>query len=161
MEMARGQDRPEGKHPETYCDDAPDLQAAVFNATRRPMSAEHELSLIKVLGHHPGRNRAIGAGELYQAVYGKQWKDKIRDTRKLRALITRLRNDGYPICSTSDSDGGGYYLASAGSELIDHCRRLHSRAMKLLVMEARLMKITLPELMGQISTALAREKVGA
>jgi len=49
----------------------------------------------------------------------------------------------------------------AGSELIDHCSRLHSRAMKLLVMEARLMKVSLPELMGRISTALAREKAGA
>jgi hypothetical protein len=120
------------------------------------MSAEHELKLIKVLGQHPGKNRALGAGALYQAVYGLPWRDKIRDTRKLRKLITDLRNEGYPICSTSGAEGGGYYLASAGSELDDHCRRIHARAMRLLVMESRLRKMALPELMGQISTALAR-----
>ncbi|MEM5789268.1 MAG: hypothetical protein AAGU11_18295 [Syntrophobacteraceae bacterium] len=123
------------------------------------MAAEHELRLIKVLGHHPGKNRAIGAGSLYEAVFGKPWRDKIRDTRKLRELVTKLRNEGYPICSSSDSEGGGYYLASAGSELADHCRRIHARAMKLLVMEAKLRKLSLPELMGQISTALARDQV--
>jgi hypothetical protein len=120
------------------------------------MSAEHELRLMKVLGHHPGKNRAVGAGALYEAVFGRPWRDKIRDTRRLRHLITRLRNDGYPICSSSDGEGGGYYLASAGSELDDHCKRIHGRAMRLLVMEARLRKLSLPELMGQISIALAR-----
>jgi hypothetical protein len=121
------------------------------------MGADHQLRLLKVLGHHPGENRAIGAGQLYEAVYGKPWRDKIRDTRQLRQLITDLRNDGYPICSTSSAEGGGYYLASAGSELDTHCRRLHSRAMKLLAMEARLRKVALPALVGQISMALARE----
>jgi hypothetical protein len=117
----------------------------------------HELRLIRTLGHHPGRNRAIGAGALYEAVYQRPWRDKIRDTRRLRKLITRLRNDGYPICSSSDAEGGGYFLASAGSELDDHCKRIHARAMRLLVMEARLRKVALPELLGQISIALARE----
>jgi hypothetical protein len=121
------------------------------------MPDDYQLRLLKILGHHPGKNRAIGAGVLYEAIYGKQSKDKIRDTRKLRELITAMRNEGYPICSTSDAEGGGYYLASAGSELDDHCKRIHARAMRLLVMEARLRKISLPGLVGQISMALARE----
>jgi hypothetical protein len=125
------------------------------------MSNEHQLRLLKILGHHPGKNRAIGAGALFEAVYGIESKDKIRDTRKLRELITAMRNEGYPICSTSDGEGGGYYLASAGSELDDHCSRIHARAMRLLVMEARLRKVSLPGLVGQISMALAREQPGS
>lgn len=124
------------------------------------MSDEQQLRLLKILGHHPGRNRALGSGALFEAVYGVAPADKIRDTRKLRELITAMRKEGYPICSTSDAEGGGYYLASAASELDDHCKRIHARAMRLLVMEARLRKMSLPGLVGQISMALARKEAG-
>lgn len=119
---------------------------------------EYQLRLLKILGHHPGNNRAIGAGALYEAVYGVRAKDKIRDTRKLRRLITAMRKEGYPICSSSSGEGAGYYLALDGSELDDHCKRIHARALRLLTMEARIRKISLPGLFGQISTTLAREQ---
>jgi hypothetical protein len=116
--------------------------------------------LMKILSHHHGRARAISMTALHQAVYGVQAGDKINGTRRLRELITRLKDDGVPICSTSDSEGGGYYLASAGSDLEDYCRRLRAQALRKLVIEAKLRRVALPELLGQISVELARPEAG-
>jgi hypothetical protein len=97
---------------------------------------------------------------LHQAVFGERTGDKINGTRGLRKLITKLKEDGLPICSISDQNGGGYYLASAGSDLEDYCRRLRAQWLKKARMEARLRKLALPELLGQTSLALAREPAG-
>jgi hypothetical protein len=70
----------------------------------------------------------------------------------------RLRKEGLPICSVADQNGGGYYLASASSDAEDYLRRLRHQALKKLAMEARIRKVALPELLGQISVALAREE---
>jgi len=94
---------------------------------------------------------------LYEAVYGKWPSDKINGTRRLRYLITALRKDGIPICHTADPTGGGYYLASGGTDLENQCKRLRAQALRKLAMEARMRKIALPELIGQIGLALARD----
>lgn len=117
---------------------------------------EVENRLLRVLATHHGRARAIGMGELYESVYGERWSHRINDTRRLRELITRLKLDGIPICSVSDQRGGGYFLASAGSDLDDYCRRLRLQALKKLAIEAKLRRVALPELLGQISMALER-----
>jgi hypothetical protein len=127
-------------------------------AEDKPMSESQELMLMKVMSHHHGRARAISMTALHQAVFGRQVGDKINGTRRLRELVTRLKDDGVPICSKSDSDGGGYYLASAGSDLEDYCRRLRAQALRKLAIEAKLRRMALPELLGQISVALAREE---
>jgi hypothetical protein len=121
------------------------------------MDDSAKYQLLKILTEHTGRTRAIGMGELFTAVYGEPWQHRINDTRKLRNLVTELKKDGVPVCSVSDSTGGGYYLASAGSELDDYCKRLRIRALKILAQEARLRKLALPELLGQISLACSSE----
>jgi hypothetical protein len=73
----------------------------------------------------------------------------------LRAIITRLRRQGLPICSQSRTAGGGYYLAAAGSELEDYCKRLRKKALKGLCIEALLRQTTLPELLGRYPGWLA------
>lgn len=110
-----------------------------------------QLKVLKIMAHHHGRANAIGMGELYQAVYGEPWAHRINDTRKLRKVILALQEEGIPICSTSDSTGGGYYLASVGTDLEDYLQRKHVRALKILALEARLRRVTLPELLGQMS----------
>ncbi len=114
------------------------------------MSEQHELRLIKALADHVGQANAIGMGELYQQVFGRPVDHRINDTRNLRELITRLRREGMRICSNSDQHGGGYYLASAVSEMEDYLRRLRKQGLKKLAQEANLRKIALPELLGQI-----------
>lgn len=106
--------------------------------------------LYRELYKHVGKQNKIGMAELYSRVYRQPWANRINDTRALRYLITELRNDGVPICS----DRHGYWLASAGSELDDYCRRVRTQALKKLRQEARLRKMTLPQLVGQLSLDL-------
>jgi len=105
---------------------------------------------LTALADHMGEVNTIGMAELYEAVFEKEWSNRINDTRRLRSVITSMRSEGIPICSVSTSNGGGYYLASAGSELTDYLRRAEHRALKILARNARIKKIALPEYLGQM-----------
>lgn len=118
------------------------------------MEMEFENRLLKILARHVGRARAVGMGELFQQVFDLPVAHRINDTRRLRELVTKLRLEGTAICSVVSQSGGGYYLASAGSELDDYCSRLRKKALKELAQEALLRRLTLPELVGQISLNL-------
>lgn len=106
------------------------------------------------LHRHIGRHRAIGMAELYEIVYREPWKNRINDTRKLRQLITELRNDGTPICSTATQNGGGYYLAQTTEDLSGYLARQERRALGILARNARMKRLTLPEYVGQMSLRL-------
>jgi hypothetical protein len=107
---------------------------------------------------HIGEKNAIGMAELYEIVFMKKWSNRINDTRALRHLITSLRNEGVAICSVSDRSGGGYYLASAGSEINDYLRRLERRALKILARISKIKKVTLPEYLGQMRLHMLETK---
>jgi hypothetical protein len=114
--------------------------------------------VLSALSGRTGRSRAVDMGELYESVFGETYAShKINGTRKLRTLITELRREGVPICSVSTASGGGYYLASVGSELDDYCKRVRQRALKLLKMESNLRKISMPKLLHQIQLNLDTE----
>ena len=113
-------------------------------------SDTHKVDVLMVLSRHIGKEKAIGMGELYEMVFGETWENRINDTRKLRYIITDLRSDGVPICSVSDRNGGGYFLASAGSELENYLGRIRRRALSALSMEAKIRDVALPELLGQL-----------
>lgn len=106
--------------------------------------------LLMVMPRHIGAAKSIGMGELYETVFGEDYEHRINDTRRLRKIVTELRHDGVPICSSPGRSGGGYYLASAGSELAEFCEKLRKQALRKLSMEAKIRKITLPELIGQL-----------
>jgi hypothetical protein len=124
---------------------------------------EIRLRIHQELTRHIGRGRAIDMSELYLLAFDQRPASKINATRRLRKILTAMRHEGVPICSASTTDGGGYYLAQAGSELEDYLARLHGRALRILVQEARLRKITLPELLGQMRLRLTNppDPVGA
>jgi hypothetical protein len=111
-------------------------------------------NLLMILINHAGKTRLIGMGELYERVFGETWKHRINDTRRLRTLITELRNNGIAICSVTDHSGGGYYVASAGSELNAYCKKEQQRALKILARVSRMKKIGLDELLGQMRVDL-------
>ena len=67
--------------------------------------------------------------------------------RHVRSCISQLRAEGYAICGTPQT---GYYMAETADELEETCRFLRSRAMHSLAMEAKLRKIPLPDLLGQM-----------
>ncbi len=102
------------------------------------------------LTSHVGQANAIGMAELYEAVYERPWSNRINDTRKLRVLVTKMRREGVAICSVTDTSGGGYYLAAAGSELKDYLRRSKIRALKILARVSKIQRISLPDLLGQM-----------
>jgi len=112
------------------------------------------MRLLGEMSRHIGRERAIGMGELYEIVFDEDWENRINHTRRLRELITEARYEGVPICSDSARSGGGYWLAAAGSEMQDFLASFHRRAVRSLVLEARLRKISLPELLGQMQMNL-------
>lgn len=117
--------------------------------------------LLQVLAMHVGREHAIDMGDLYTRVFGRMVSHKINDSRDIRKLITALRRKGIPIGSTSKRDGGGYYLVRASSELDEYCSALRKRALRALVMEARLRKMSMPELLGQMQMNLGGSGVRA
>lgn len=116
--------------------------------------AERQGVLLAVLSQHIGAEKAIGMDALFERVFGEPVSHKINDTRRLRLLVTALREQGVAICSTCRQNSGGYYLARAGSELEDYCGRLHKRALKALVLESKVRQVSLPELLGQMRLRL-------
>lgn len=65
----------------------------------------------------------------------------------MRVLVSELREDGHAICGTP---ADGYYIAANADELQHTCDFLRSRAMHSLVLEARLKRIPLVDLLGQL-----------
>ncbi|WP_051617135.1 helix-turn-helix domain-containing protein [Desulfonatronovibrio hydrogenovorans] len=123
----------------------------------RRHSEQDKYKVLAVLSRHPGPGRAISMPDLYRAVYGGDPRTRINGTRKLRSLITQLRKEGVAVGSTATRSGGGYYLATAGSDLADYCRRLRSQGLKKLALEAKIRKTTLHKLVGEIQLNLQAE----
>lgn len=115
-------------------------------------SLEYRHRLLNELTSHVGESNAIGMPALYQAVFERPWSDRVNDTRRVRKLITIMREEGVPICSVSSSatSGGGYYLAAAGSELAAFIHRDKFRALRILKRDAAILKISLPNYLGQL-----------
>ena len=115
------------------------------------ISNEEAISkILIVLSRHVGTEKALDMGELYSRVFNEPYSHKINHTRRLRTIITALRQKGVPIGSTAAKNGGGYYIVRAGSELDEYCGRLRRAALNKLMMESRLRRISMPELLGQM-----------
>lgn len=89
---------------------------------------------------HRGRAKGISAEHLAQKIGTSE--------RMLRDLVSRAREEGTAIVATPES---GYYVAQTAEELEECCVFLRGRAMHSLMIEARLRKISLPQLMGQLN----------
>ena len=106
--------------------------------------------LLSQLSGRISEPNAISMPALFEAVYDRPWHDKVNGTRDIRKLITELRDEGVPICSSTAQTGGGYYLAAAGSELTNYLRRQQRRALQILSRNAKIKKISLPNYLGQL-----------
>ena len=71
--------------------------------------------------------------------------------RQLRTVITQLRDEGMPICGTPES---GYFVAETPEELEATCSFLRTRALRSLQLEARMRKLPLGQLLGQMQLDL-------
>ena len=116
--------------------------------------------ILMVLSRHVGIEKALDMGDLYSRVFGEPYTHKINHTRRLRTIITALRQKGVPIGSTAAKNGGGYYIVRAGSELDEYCGRLRRAALRKLFMESKLRKISMGELLGQMRLNFCRGSAG-
>jgi DNA-binding IclR family transcriptional regulator len=96
-------------------------------------------ALLNLLASHQGRDRGIKAADLARVAGVTE--------RKLRTLISELREVGTAICATPET---GYFLAVTPAELGESCKFLHDRAMHSLRRASQMQKISLPDLMGQL-----------
>jgi biotin operon repressor len=107
-----------------------------------------------------GRLCAFHAGQAH-GVRCKALADALgASERDLRVAITALREAGHPICGHPAS---GYFYARTPDELRETCDFLRNRALTSLRLEARLRRVPLGELVGQLSLDLlsARDETPA
>ncbi|MDO9053816.1 MAG: HTH domain-containing protein [Sulfurimicrobium sp.] len=95
--------------------------------------------VLTVLSRHVGCGNGIGMKELARQL------DLF--PRIIRTYISDLREDGHAICGTPRD---GYYIAATADELQTTCDFLHNRAMHSLTLEAKLKRIPLADLIGQL-----------
>lgn len=122
------------------------------------MAEELDDRLMATLARHRGRENCIGMGELWRKVFRQPYDHRINDTTKLRQLIRKFRRQGEPICSSSDKFNPGYYLAESPQELEEFILRHESRGITSLAQVARLRKIALPDLLGQLQLDLKEKE---
>jgi hypothetical protein len=100
---------------------------------------------LNALGRHIGRAQGVKASHLVREIRGG-FDDDFTE-RRLRNYISELREDGIAVCGHPST---GYFIAATSEELEESCQFLRSRAMHSLVLESRLRKIPLPDLIGQL-----------
>ena len=110
---------------------------------------ERRIQILSILTHHIGKTNAIGMGELYYKVFGEAYESRINDTRRLRTILKHMKNDGTAICSHCSSNGGGYYLAAAESELGDYHKQVFLNAVGRLARLGKQRKMNRQELTTQ------------
>lgn len=126
-------------------------QAKLFNDVKKDIdTSANRHRLLAELSNHIGAVNAISMTALYETVFERPWTNRVNDTRNLRKLVTMMRDEGVPICSVTSASGGGYYLAAAGSEQADFLRRDKYRALRILSRDAKMLKTTLPNYLGQL-----------
>ena len=101
------------------------------------------------LAHHVGADNGLHVRELVTRITGQLVSCAMLE-RQVRKIVTDLRMEGSHICG---HPGTGYYMAATAQELADTCAFLRSRAMSSLVIESRLRRISMPELLGQMVLA--------
>lgn len=96
-------------------------------------------ALINALAAHRGRARGIAAHRLARELGVSP--------RKLRKLISECRDDGLAICGQPST---GYFMAMTADELNAACAFLENRALHSMRVLARMRKVALPVVAGQL-----------
>ena len=95
--------------------------------------------LLTVLSRHIGRGNGIGVKALALQLDTTE--------RHIRTLVEALRDEGHAVCAHPTT---GYFIAETAAELSHTCEFLHNRALHSLALEAKLKKIPLTDLLGQL-----------
>ena len=96
-------------------------------------------NVLNVLTNHIGEAAGISAANIAKAAGV--------NVRQVRSQVTAMRLDGVAVCGTPET---GYFIASCAEELEDCCQFLRSRAMTSLLIESRMRKVPMADLIGQL-----------
>jgi biotin operon repressor len=97
---------------------------------------QHEV--LQLLQKHIGRSNGVSADEIGRALD--------LEPRQVRKLISQLRAEGIAVCAHPTT---GYYIADDPDDVLRTCEFLRKRAMHSLEIQSKLLKISLPDLIGQ------------
>lgn len=95
--------------------------------------------LLALLSRHIGARNGMTAAQISSALD--------IHPRRVRSLVSDLREEGTAVCGTPTT---GYYIAATPEELEQTCMFLRNRAMHSLMLESKLRKIALEDLVGQM-----------
>jgi biotin operon repressor len=104
------------------------------------MIPPHDQLLALLSQHHIGRANSI-SGQALASRLGCQ-------PRNVRVLVLKLRQNAVAVCGRPET---GYYIAETPEEIEETCQLLESHGIHQLTVAARMRKITLPELLGQMN----------
>jgi predicted DNA-binding transcriptional regulator YafY len=94
-----------------------------------------------LLDNHIGRRRAVRVPSLAAALGFRE--------RELQHLVRSLRMQGARIASTA-SRPAGYYIPETVEEAEEYKREQYSKALATLQSTAAVLRVNLPELLGQL-----------
>jgi biotin operon repressor len=94
---------------------------------------------ITIMQNHIGKANAISGEDLAKALG--------TSPREMRKMTDSLIDEGISLCS---HPAHGYWIAANAAEVEATCQFHRSRALHELDKEAKLRKLTLPDLLGQL-----------
>ena len=107
-----------------------------------------EAIILRFLEAHQGKDFAISRERLVEKINGDAPLIFRASERKIRATIKHLiESHGAWIGSCPK----GYFMIETDRELLDACKYYHGYALSLLHVEAKLRKMSLAALLGQLS----------
>jgi len=123
-------------------------QLAIDFETGRPLT-ETEGRVLRAIRCCRGRDNAVSVGRLVLGVfslftYEGAYATREREVRRIVKHLVEVH--GIPIASCS----AGYYVPVTAEETERACRQYHRAAMSHLKREARLRRVSLPDLLGQM-----------
>ncbi len=102
--------------------------------------------VLATLSRHIGKKNGRTITQLVREITGQLIPSQYTE-RVVRRQVAELREEGIAICAHPST---GYFIAETPEELEECCQFLRSRWMHTAMLEARLRKIALPELIGQM-----------
>ena len=101
-------------------------------------------NVLAALARHIGAGQGIRGDRLVAEILGEH--DAAAE-RHLRQVVTTLRLEGHHVCARPET---GYFLAATAEELDETIEFLYDRALASLSQIARMKRISLPDLRGQL-----------
>lgn len=100
--------------------------------------------ILIALAKHIGEANGVRAKDLVAEICGRSSPHL---ERQLRSAIEELRLEGRPICA---HPGTGYFVAANQDELERTAHFLRERAEKSFIQAARMLKVSVADLVGQM-----------